>query len=193
MLHCRINRDDGFVEIFAYSVQRGDRFLVVFRGDGCACFLQTRARVVERGMCAVEFPRGDVRGFRGAETRVELLGAREESRDARFGIAAGLGLSIGSGACGRLRALAGIERVTQRLAVVALIDGFVRFLQRGSRGTVVVGRVLVGAGCARRVDRALRLIEFLLRRLGTCGQAHERDTESDQPTHAKSIATIDVA
>jgi hypothetical protein len=38
----------------------------------------------------------------------------------------------------------------------------------------------------------LRLIELLLRRLGTSGDAHEHDSGSDQATHAKSIATIDV-
>ena len=85
------------------------------------------------------------------------------SRDPGFGGAARLCLAVG-GLGGRfLRMLARVQRVVERLAVVALVDRFVRFLQRRGGGGVLVGGVLVGAGGARGIDRALRLVDLFLR------------------------------
>ena len=99
---------------------------------------------------------------------------------------------VGIGACGGLlvdgllggvlRALARVERVVERLAVVALIDGVVRALERVFRRGELLARVLVGAGGARDVDRALRLLHFLVGRVAARRVPdRRRDRDGQQP------------
>src|SRR5262249_14184257 len=77
---------------------------------------------------------------------------------------------------GRLRALAGVERGVERLPVVALIHRLVRALQRVLGGGELLARVLIRAGGARGVDRALGLLHFLVRRIAARrGRRRRRD------------------
>ena len=83
-------------------------------------------------------------------------------RDGALGQAAGHGLLV-RGLAGRgLCALAGIERVIERLPEIALGGRFVGSLQRCLRGGELRRGVLRGAGSASRGDGALGLIHFLL-------------------------------
>lgn len=98
-------------------------------------------------------------------------------------------LAVGGGACGVLRALTCVDRVAEGLAIIALRDRIVRFLQRTRGRRVLVYSVLVGPCGARGVQRALGLIDFFLGRFGaTCGE-QQQECDHRQATHfAESIA-----
>src|SRR5207253_1723109 len=74
-----------------------------------------------------------------------------------------------------LSAFAGVERVVECLAVVALIDGVVGALQGGLGGGELVARVLIGAGGARGVDRALGLLHFPVGGIAAGRAGHRRE------------------
>ena len=70
--------------------------------------------------------------------------------------------------------LARVERVVEREAIVALDDRVLRALERVLRGGELVAGVLVGAARAGRVDRALRLLHFLVGRIAAARRARHR-------------------
>ena len=85
-------------------------------------------------------------------------------------------------------------RVAERLAVVAGGDGFFGSLERVLGGGELGGGELVGAGGAGRIDRALRLVHFLIGRLGAAGReevavmsARRRTTRSMSHEYTSAI------
>ena len=94
------------------------------------------------------------------------------------------GLAVGGLLARRSGALAAVERVVERQPVVALIDGVVRVLQRVVGRREFLGGVPIGAGRARGVDRALRLLHFLVGRIAAARQRDEnaRSTSGDNRT-----------
>ncbi len=77
----------------------------------------------------------------------------------------------------RLRAIAAVERVVQRQAIVALRDRVLCALERLDGRLVLLCGVTIGSGGSRGVDRALGLIHFAARRRGA-GQC-ERNTNRE--------------
>ncbi len=102
--------------------------------------------------------------LRRGDARLEVSQQRGGSAERGFAAAARRGLPVGSRACGFLRLLAGFDGARECQAIVALVDGGVRFLERGSGRRERVVRVLFGPGRTRRVNGALRAIEFFLGR-----------------------------
>ena len=99
-------------------------------------------------------------------------GGHPGERGLRFSL--GARLAVGRLA-GRLeRALVGVDRARQRQPVVALRDGLVRLLHRGRRRGERLGRVLLGAGGARRVDGTLGAIDFFLGGFGAGSEENQR-------------------
>src|SRR3954468_20477354 len=99
---------------------------------------------------------------------------------------AGGGLAVGGELGGVLGPLAAVERVVQRQPVVTLLDGFVGVLQRLLRRGELLVRVLIGAGRARRVDRALRLLHFFLRWIAAAGGRAQKEGD-DQRQRARAV------
>src|SRR5262249_40373643 len=133
-----------------------------------------------------------VTGFSSLELAARFGESGGGVGDCLLGIDAGRRLLVDRVFRGGLGALAGVQPLVQRLAVIPLIARLARALERAlGRGELLV-RVLVGAGGARRVDRALRLLHFPVRRIGARrtgrrGDDRERDERVTQTPHAPSI------
>src|SRR5204863_6205870 len=91
-----------------------------------------------------------------------------------LGVGAGGGFLVDRFLGGRLGALACVEGAVERLAVIALRDGVVGALERLFRRRELFAGVLVGAGGACRVDRALRLLHFFFGGIAACRAGHRR-------------------
>lgn len=181
-VHCLQRGVDGRL----FVRDGGTRLVKVAAREICARFLQGLARRVERGARGPECAGGDAGGLCSLQPALEFFQMRGERDDAGFGLAARGRLAVGRGARRVLPALARVERVAERLFVVALLDGVVRFLQRGGGRAVLVFRVLLGAGGARRVDGALCLIEFFLGRFRTA-RDEEQAEQHRQATHRSEV------
>ena len=81
-----------------------------------------------------------------------------------FGVAARRRPLVGGALRRRLRALAAVERVIEREAIVALADGLLRVRERIDGALQLFGRVDGRARGSRGVDGALGLMQFLVRR-----------------------------
>ena len=131
---------------------------------GCACFLHglfhARNGVAGLGQRA----RPDVRRFGSTEPRVRLAQRRADAGHRALRVGANRDLAVGRVFGRTERAFACVERVVERQPVVALRDGVVGLLERFLGGVEIVDGVPVGAGGLRRIDRRLRLLEFLVRR-----------------------------
>ena len=79
-----------------------------------------------------------------------------------------------------LGAFARVEREVERLAIVAIVGGLVRVLQRVDGGGELFACVLVAAGGARRIDGALGLLHLLLGRVATRPRRSAEADEQDQ-------------
>ena len=117
---------------------------------------------------------------------------RGDFGDGAFGLAARVGAAVDRQLGGVLRALAAVEGVAQRLAVIAGGDGLFGSLERVDGGGEFSGGELVGAGGAGRVDRALRLIHFLAGRLGAAGREDGGD-ERQAANHTKHVSRVYVS
>jgi DNA repair protein RadC len=115
-------------------------------GDGRARSHQRSARYARR--------------FCGSQALVGLIEHCGQLAQPALGAAAERGLLIGRPLGGALRALAGVERVVQRQAIVPLRDRLVRAFEGSDRGVVLLGRIPIGTRCASGVDGALCLIHF---------------------------------
>ena len=95
-----------------------------------------------------------------------------------LGVAAGLGARVDGGLGRVLGALAAVERLRQRQAIVPCGNGDVSLGQRVDGALQLVGGVLVRAGGFGSIDGALRLVHFLAGRLGAAGGEQQRDDET---------------
>jgi len=84
-------------------------------------------------------------------------------------------------------ALAGVERVIECLAIVALIDRGAGLVERRDRRGVLGGGVFVGARGARRFDGRLRLIDLLLRRFGAAHDGQQQTSDREQSAHDSKV------
>lgn len=80
--------------------------------------------------------------------------------------------------CGRLRVLAAVHGVAERQSIVAIGDGLARLLQGILGRDEFVMRVLGRAGCARGVDRALRLLHLVFGGIVAAGRRQEREDQN---------------
>ena len=80
-------------------------------------------------------------------------------------------------------------RVAERLAVIAGGDGLFGSLERVAGGGELGGGELVGAGGAGRIDRALRLVHFLVGGLGAAGR-EDGDDERQAANHTKHVSRV---
>jgi DNA repair protein RadC len=115
-------------------------------GDGRARSHQRSARYARR--------------FCGSQALVGLIEHCGQLAQPALGAAAERGLLIGRPLGGALRALAGVERVVQRQAIVPLRDRLIRAFEGSDRSVVLLGRIPIGTRCASGVDGALCLIHF---------------------------------
>ena len=180
---------DGGVELSAYVGEHFCRVLVISRGNLCARFLQVRARGAQRRLTRLQQSRRRLGGLCGSQRGLQGVDAR-----GRLGVRGVDGrtrarLAVGRLAAGVHRSLAGIERVVERLPVVALLDGGAGLVQGGDGGGEVGGGVAIGPGGSRGIDRRLCLIDLLLWRLGTA-RGEQHDENHQQATHRESIPTM---
>jgi hypothetical protein len=87
-----------------------------------------------------------------------------------FGLALSDRARLGRLPGGILRSIAAVDGLAQGGAVVALLDGCVRLLQRRDGGSEFFGSVPLGSRSARRINGTLRLIHFAVRRSRACSQ-----------------------
>lgn len=175
-LRTLLNRLHGFqgnVEFFAYSGERGRRFHEISLVDQSARFLQGGPRRVQGRPGIAQFVHGNPGLLGRAKQPLEARGTRRGAGVGRVGRESGVRHEPG-----RLDgALPRVDGVAQGLAVVALIDGLVRFLQGGHGARELVGGDGLGAGRTRGVNRGLGLIDFLPGRLGTTRGGEQQDAE----------------
>lgn len=188
-MRCRVDLLHRNINLVLHARQRRLDSLKVTGAKCCARFLQSGPRLRQRRRWIAKIAGGHARVFGCLEPRVELLYARGKVHEGSFCGCSRLRFAVRGSARGVLRALAGVDRVAERLAIIPLRDEVVRFLQRARSCRVLVYGVLVGAGGARGVQRALGLIDFFLGRLGaTCGE-QQQECDHRQATHfAESIA-----
>jgi len=141
-----------------------------------------RARVLQRGLSGTE---GSCRdgSFCRAQGGLQAVGGGGGRAVERFGCALRARLAFRGLPLGLDGALPGVERVVQRLAVVALIHCRGRLVERGRRGGVFGGRVAFGAGGPRRGKRAARLIDLFLGWTGTACDDQQQKDDDRQATH----------
>jgi hypothetical protein len=160
---------------------------VVAGGHRRARFLQRALRLGVQAPGALEIPGGNPCRLGELDLLGQLPRRGEGAADCRFGGAAHPRLAVG-GLTRRLeRALVGIDCARQRQAIVALLNGLVRLLQRRGRGREGIGGVLIGAGCACRVNGTLGAIDFFLGRFGTGGEENQRADRSGETTHRPAV------
>ena len=137
--------------------------------------------------CRVEVPGGQPRRLGDLEPFVELAHGDCRASDRRVGVALRPRLAVG---ClpGRFeRAFVGIDGPRQRQPVVALRYGLVRLLHGGGCRTERLGGVQLRAGGARRVDGALRTIDFFLGSFGAAGENEERADRDSDAAHRPAV------
>ena len=101
---------------------------------------------------------------------------------------------VGGLRCGRLRALAAVQRVVEREPVVAFVNRCTGACERAFGSGDLVVRVLVGPRGPRRFNGALRLLDFDLRRIvatreghGCCGEDECQTQTPPAEKHRDSI------
>ena len=182
-----LHADQRGVDLSAYFGQRFRRFLEVSRTNRCARFLQVCAGVAQRGLPGAERLRGRGRFCRGAQCRLQPIDERRDFAVERFRFGPGPRPPVGGQPLGLDGALPRVERVVQRLAIVALPDGRVGLVERRGGGGVFRGRVALGAGRTGGVDGAARLIDFLLRGTGTASDEEDENSQGRQATHDSKV------
>jgi len=94
-----------------------------------------------------------------------------------------------SSAFSAVRALAAVERVVQRLAVMAG-GGLLRALQGVGRGGDLSGGKPIGARGAGGIDRTLCLVHVLLGRLGAAGRKDGKDERLEKRNWASHTTHV---
>ena len=99
-------------------------------------------------------------GFHRTQPRARIDNRERRIVQRAIGVGFGFGFLV-DGVLGRgLGAIARIERVVERLAIVVCGDSRLRALNRLLCGVEFFARITVGAGRARFVDGLLCLLEF---------------------------------
>lgn len=111
---------------------------------------------------------------------MRTLDGRVGRQQRALGLAPRGGLAIGGFARRVLRALARVERVAEREAVVARADGFFGSRERGAGRLELLAGVSVGAGSPGGVDRPLRLMHFFVGGFGAGDRRRDRDHGNGQ-------------
>lgn len=135
------------------------------------------------------------RSVGGCQTGIRFGNERRNLRHVAFNFTAELRARFGRFPGGVLGVLTAVERLIERLPVVALRHRILCALQRIGRGRVLAGGVPVCAGCACRVDRSLGLVHLLIGRFGT-GDDEEccKDARGEPERHEQlSIAMKQLA
>lgn len=126
--------------------------------------------------------------------KVELcLRPRQQRRDFgdfALGVAARIGAPVDGHLGGVLGAFAAVDRVAECLAVVAGGDGFFGSLECAGGGGEFLGGKSLGAGGARRFNRALRLIHFFVGRLGATGREKGDDDKRQSANGTKHVQRV---
>ena len=106
-----------------------------------------------------------------------------------LGLAAQAGLRIGRLAGRVLGALEAVERVVEREPIVASGHGLPRLRQRVDGRLVFGRRVLISARGTGGIDRALRLVHFLVGRFVACrGEQRSGEAGWQQPAgHVQKV------
>lgn len=159
-------------------MQPAPRFEVILAGKRLACIVHGGARRLE---CGTEggFAGTWVAGWLVWKPRRCYGDGGGDLGEHPFGLAPDGRLLAGGELGGRLRSFAAVERLAEREAIVALCDGLFGTFQSLDGGTVVFGGIRVRAGGSRRIDGALRLMQFPARRF-----AAGRDEEGDGKAQA---------
>ena len=142
-----------------------------------------RVGVVDHLLRGLEVFPQDARVFGDLDPGPDLVDGRGGGRGGGLGLTAGAGLAVGRAARGVLRAVVRVERPGEGEPIVALGDRVVGVLKRGGGVGVLLGRVLLGAGGAGRVERALREVDLFLRGSRTGGEQDQRQQQDGQSTH----------
>ena len=161
--------------------------------ERCARFLHTPSRH-RRSTCAPRpaFGPTRARSRRLSAWRGESCSAASASASARSASTRAAALLVGRLFGRGLRAFAAVERVIQRQAVVALVDGVVVLQRVFGRGELLA-RVLIGAGGARGIDRALRLLHFFVGRIAARRRREHRREQSGQRATGMQTSHDDIA
>ncbi len=179
----------GGIELLRNPVQHLGDLHVITGPERCARFLQSASAFSENAAAVLQLARGDACGVRRFQSRLELLDPCGGVGNPRLGGHTRARFAVDRLPSGVLGTLPGVERIAERLTEVALIDRVVRFLQRRRGGRVLVRRVLVGAGRACGVDRALSLIDFCLWRFGAACRKQQQECDHRQATHCAGSIT----
>ena len=150
----------GRIELLRNPLQHLRDLHVITGPERCARFLQSASALSEHAAAVLQLARGDACGVRRFQSRLELLDPCGGVGNLRLGGHTRARFAVGRLPSGVLGALPGVERIAERLTEVALVDRSCAFCNADVAAGVLVRRVLVGAGRARGVDRALRLIDF---------------------------------
>ena len=161
----------------------GDRGEVVALVERCARFLHGVLGVGYAAPSGVEGVTGDPSALRSLERGLRVGERAVRVGEGVFGVTPRSGLAAGGLLRRVLRALARVERVIEGEPVVAIRDGIVGALEGVGGGGEFVVRELVGAGGARGINRALRLLQLFLRRIAA-GRGAERRDNGQRQQHA---------
>lgn len=178
-----IHPPDCLADFFLRRAQGRTDFQVITLGERGARFLQGDVGVSGGGTRGRKIPGGNLRGLGSLQPLVELLKCSGRRGDGCFAFAAAAGLAVGSLPGRLVRPLARIDRARERQPVIALVDRLIRGLQGAHGCRKGLSGVLIRAGRARGVDRALCRVEFLLWRFGAGGAQEERAHQAGQATH----------
>jgi hypothetical protein len=116
------------------------------------------------------------------DPRLECAEVRVEVGHALFEFAAHAGAGVGGGAHGVEGVFARVERVVERLLVVAVGDRGVGAGHRGLGGAERLGRIARRAGRASGFERAFGLVQFFLGRHAPTRREESSETGGEQQT-----------
>jgi len=144
--------------------------------------LQVRARIPQRRLARPE-DLGRGRVFCAAQGGLQPVRAGRDFAVERFGGRLRPRAALACLPRGIEGALACVDGVVQRLTVITLIDGGMRFLQSGGGGGELGRRVQLGSGGAGGVDGGLRLVDLFLRGTRTACDGEQQESGDQQATH----------
>ena len=161
---------------------------IVAHRHGRARFLQSAFGVDPGLSWRVDVAGGQPHRVGDLQPLLELTYGDRGASNSRVGVALRPRLAVGS-LPGRFEgAFVGVDGSRQRQPIVALLHRFVRLLHGGGCRAEWLGGVQLRAGGARRIDGALRTIDFFLGSFGAAGENEERaNRDSDAAAHRPAV------